>query len=77
MVMGRTLALTAFGIALGVVAALVLGRFTASLLYAMEPRDPFTLAGTVAVLVIVALFAGYMPARRAARVDAAVALRAE
>ena len=77
MVMGRTLGLTMLGIVIGVAAALVLGKFTASLLYQMEPRDPITLVGTVAMLVLIALFAGYMPARRAARVDAAVALRAD
>jgi predicted permease len=77
MVMGRTIALTAIGVVIGVSAALLLGQFTASLLYAMEPRDPSTFGITVAVLVLVALVAGYMPARRAARIDAAVALRSE
>lgn len=75
MVMRRTLGLAAIGIGIGVVAALLLARLTASLLYGMEPGDPATLAGTVAVLILVALLAGYLPARRAAGVDAAVALR--
>jgi ABC-type antimicrobial peptide transport system permease subunit len=77
MVMGRTIALTAIGIAIGLIFAFVLGRFTASLLYGMQPRDPSTLTATVGVLVLVAVVAGYIPARRAAQVDAAVALRSE
>jgi ABC-type antimicrobial peptide transport system permease subunit len=77
MVMGRTVALAGLGIGIGVVAALLLGRLTASLLYGMEPGDPSTLAGTVAALVVVALLAGYIPARRAARVDPIQALRFE
>ncbi len=46
-------------------------------MFGLEPRDPLTLAAAVAVLFIVALVAGYLPARRAARIDPIVALRTE
>jgi len=75
-VLSRTAALVATGVAIGVVAALVLGRLTAALLYQMEPTDPLTYASTVAVLLVVAIAAGYLPARRASRVDPMSALRA-
>ena len=53
------------------------GRVLASILYGIGPRDPLTIAGGIVVLGIVALAASYIPARRAARVDPIVALRAE
>ena len=69
--------LVAAGLALGVVASLVLTRTAAALLFGLEPHDPSTLATAVAGLAAVALAASYLPARRAARVDPAVTLRAE
>jgi ABC-type lipoprotein release transport system permease subunit len=47
------------------------------LLHGVAPRDPLTFAGVVAVLVLVALGASWLPARRATRVDPITALRAE
>jgi predicted permease len=77
MVMRRSLALTAVGIAAGVGASFYLTRFIESLLFGVKPTDAvaFLLAGVV--LMAVALLAGYLPARRASRIDPAVVLRSE
>ena len=76
-VMTRTVALVSAGIAIGVLDALVLARLTASLLYHLEPADPLTFVSTVAVLLFVALAAGYLPALRASLVEPMSTLRAE
>ncbi len=68
-VLVRTLALTGAGIVLGTAAALGLARLIGSLLYGVEPTDPLTLTGMVLILGAVALLAGYLPARRASRID--------
>jgi putative ABC transport system permease protein len=65
------------GLLVGVAGALALGRLAGSLLFELKPSDPMTLAGSVAVTLAVALLAAYVPARRAARIDPLVALRAE
>jgi predicted permease len=69
--------LAALGLALGIVAALVLTRLMASLLFSVRPGDPLTLGVAAALLALVALAACYIPARRATRVDPIVALRYE
>jgi ABC-type antimicrobial peptide transport system permease subunit len=74
-VMTRTVALVSAGILIGVVAALALARLTASLLYNLEPTDPFTFGATVGVLLVVALSAGYLPALRASLIEPMSALR--
>jgi len=76
-VLTRTLRLTLMGIALGIVASFVVARLIASLLFGTTPTDPATFAGMAALLCAVALIAGYLPARRASRIDPMVALRAE
>lgn len=77
MFIGRGMALAASGIAVGIVGALVLGRFMSGILYGVQPRDPVTLALVVAVLMVAAWFASWLPARRASRLDPVVALRAD
>ena len=76
-VAGQGMALAAIGIGAGVGAALALSRLLASLLFGVQATDPITYAAAVAVFATVALLACYFPARRAARVDAMVALRHE
>ncbi len=65
------------GLGAGVVIALVAGRAAATLLFGLQANDPLTFVAAGSVLVLVALIASYVPARRAARVDPMVALRHE
>jgi predicted permease len=76
-VLARTLRLTLGGIALGMVGSLAAARLIASLLFETRPTDPMTFAGMAFLLCMVAFVAGYVPARRASRVDPMTALRAE
>ncbi|HEV8577435.1 MAG TPA: ABC transporter permease [Thermoanaerobaculia bacterium] len=69
--------LTATGIAIGLLGALGLTRVLASLLFGVSTRDPLTFASIAALLAAVALFATWLPARRASRVDPMVAIRNE
>ena len=77
MVVGSGLRLALAGVAVGLAGALAGTRVLASLVYRVSTTDPLTLASTAAVLVISALLASWIPARRATRVDPAVSLRAE
>lgn len=71
------LSLTATGIALGLAASIGVTRVMSALLFGVSPTDPMTYVAVSGVLASVALLATYLPARRAARVDPVVALRAE
>lgn len=76
-ILSETLLLVATGLVLGTAAALSLTRFVKTMLFGLTPNDPGTIAAMAVLLFAVALFAGYLPARRAARVDPMVALRYE
>lgn len=76
-IIGQTLRLAMIGLVIGAGASWLLARGVSGLLFGVTARDPQTFVGVVAVLTIVALVAGYLPARRASRIDPMVALRAE
>jgi putative ABC transport system permease protein len=73
----RATAVTVVGVLLGVAFALALTRLLSAMLYGVRPHDPLTFGMAALLLGGVALLACYLPARRAARVDAVVALRSE
>ena len=74
-VLYKTLRLAVIGITAGAIASLLVSRAIAALLFNTAPGDPITLAAMVLLIGAVALFAGYIPARRASRVNPMVALR--
>jgi ABC-type antimicrobial peptide transport system permease subunit len=65
------------GLMLGILSALALGKLIAGLLYRVSPYDTLTLAVTVAALVLSGALTLWLPARRAAKIDPMIALRAE
>lgn len=71
----QTLALAAIGVALGLFASWGLSRAISSMLFDVSADDPITFLGTIVILAAVAAMAGYLPARRASRIDPTVALR--
>jgi predicted permease len=76
-VIAGTLKLALLGIGAGTIASFVAARAIATLLFGIEPTDPWTFTGMILLLGGVALMAAYIPARRAAKVDPMVALRYE
>jgi len=76
-VVARGLGLTATAVALGLIAAVGLGRAAQTVLFEVKPGDPLALGGAAAVLALVSLAACYIPARRASRVDPVIALTEE
>ena len=73
----QTLGLAAMGMLLGTAVSWALARALSGLLFGVTPADPATFAGMLIVLTAVAALAGYLPARRASRIDPMVALRAD
>ena len=70
-------ALVAVGLVGGLIAAFISTRLISALLFEVSPTDPLTFAAVACVLVVVAMLASYLPARRAAKVDPIIALRAD
>ena len=77
MVLKQGGSVAAFGLGLGLLGAFALTRLMRALLYGISPTDPATFVGVSALLLVIALVATYLPARRAARVDPVQALRSE
>jgi predicted permease len=75
--LGETLWMVGIGIVIGLGATWAATRWVASLLFGLQPQDPLTIGLAVLVLLAVAAVAGYLPARRATRVDPLVALKYE
>jgi ABC-type antimicrobial peptide transport system permease subunit len=71
----QTLRLAAMGMAIGIFASWMLTRAISSLLFGVSTTDPVTFIGMLVVLTAVAGIAGYLPARRASRIDPMQALR--
>jgi hypothetical protein len=76
-VLGQSLRLVIAGLVAGIMMSLALTRMLAAFLYGTAARDPMTFCAVCAVLIGVALLAGYFPARRAASIDPLTALRSE
>jgi putative ABC transport system permease protein len=77
MILREIVILVVIGSVIGAIAALSLARFVESLIFGLAPRDPATVVAAVGLLLAIGLLAGYLPARRAARIDPIAALRAE
>jgi predicted permease len=77
LVLGQGLALAAVGTGVGLVASFAATRLMATMLYGVRPTDPIAFAGSAALVILVALAASWIPARRAASVDPMQALRTE
>ena len=75
MVLRRVAMLVGVGVLVGAGVSVWASRFVATLLYGLEPRDPLTLVGAALVLSLIGALAGWIPARRAARIDPARVLR--
>jgi ABC-type antimicrobial peptide transport system permease subunit len=76
-VLGKTMRLSFIGIGLGMVVSLGLSSVIASMLFEVQPTDVVTFSSVAGLLCVVALVAGYLPARRASRIRPVVALRAD
>lgn len=77
LVMREILVLVVAGLAIGVPAVLLSSKLVAGMLFGVAGRDPFSLLAAIAVMLTIAALAGYLPARRASRIDPMVALRYE
>jgi ABC-type antimicrobial peptide transport system permease subunit len=77
MVMKEVLLLLGIGLAIGMPAAIALGRLVSAQLYGIKANDPWVAGITVILLSAIAVLAGFVPARRASRIDPLLALRYE
>jgi len=77
MVLRSGMSLVAMGLTIGLAGALALTRLMSTLLFEVSPLDPVTFAAVAVCVILAALIACYIPARRATRVDPLVALRYE
>jgi len=77
LVIRQGMSLTLAGLVIGVVAGTFVTRVLTDMLFGVTPRDPLTFAGVPVLLLLVALLACYIPARRATRIDPLIALRSE
>jgi predicted permease len=77
LLMGQGLASVAIGLLIGLVGALGLSQLVSGLLFGVAPTDPWCFAGSAIVLIVVALVASFLPARRATGIDPILALRTE
>ena len=77
MILREVLELAAAGLTIGLAVALAASKFVASFLYGMKANDPVAFTLAIMTLLAAALLAGYVPARRASRIDPMTALRHE
>jgi putative ABC transport system permease protein len=77
LIIGRAMVSVALGLVVGLAGSFAMSELVRGLLYGVEPTDPLTMAAGVGVLIVAALSAAYLPARRAATVDPMAALRHE
>ena len=76
-VLGQGMGLVSVGVAIGIVGAFGVTRVLTNLLFGVRPSDPYTFAGVALLLLLVALMACWIPARRATKVDPIIALRCD
>jgi predicted permease len=77
MVLRESMIMVVAGVAIGLAAAIAAGRLVTAILFGLEPNDVWTMTAAIGLMAAVCLIAGYLPARRASRVDPMVALRYE
>ncbi len=77
MVLREVFALALVGLGIGIPAVLAGTRGVKSFMYGIQPNDPVSVAASVTILLLAGLAAGYLPARRASRIDPMVAVRRE
>ena len=77
MVLRESMLMVAVGVVLGIAGAVAAGRLLATVLFGLSANDVWTMAAAVTLMTAVSFAAGYLPARRASRVDPMTALRYE